>query len=84
MTFAETTAQILREQMTHLMNIKRLIRWVLITAAALAVPASATHSATNATTIAGDGRRLRMRLIRKSPFFEFRTAAGGGNASGLS
>jgi hypothetical protein len=48
------------------------------------VPASATHNATNATTIAGDGRRLRMRLMDKSPFFGFRTAAGGGNASGLS
>jgi hypothetical protein len=33
----------------------------------VAVPASATHSAMKATTIDGDGRRRRMRLIR-SPF----------------
>jgi hypothetical protein len=33
---------------------------------AVAVPASATHNAMNATTIDGDGRRRRMRLIEFS------------------
>jgi len=37
-TFAETTAQIMRENMTQLMQTRAVIRWVLITAAVLAVP----------------------------------------------
>jgi hypothetical protein len=37
-TFAETSAQILRENMTQLMQTRSVIRWVLITAAVLAVP----------------------------------------------
>ncbi|MGH2444710.1 MAG: hypothetical protein ACRDGD_01520 [Candidatus Limnocylindria bacterium] len=40
-TFAETTAQILRENMTQLMQTKNYLRWVLVTAAVLAVPALA-------------------------------------------
>jgi hypothetical protein len=38
-TFAETTAGIMRENMTQLMQTRVVIRWVLITAAVLAVPA---------------------------------------------
>jgi hypothetical protein len=37
-TFAETSAQILRENMTQLMQTRTVLRWVLITAAVLAVP----------------------------------------------
>ena len=37
-TFAETSAQIMRENMTQLMQTRTVIRWVLITAAVLAVP----------------------------------------------
>ena len=37
-TFAETTAQIMRENMTQLMQTRAVLRWVLITAALLAVP----------------------------------------------
>ena len=40
-TFAETSAQIMRENMTQLMQTRSVIRWVLITAAVLAVPALA-------------------------------------------
>lgn len=40
-TFAETTAGIMRENMTQLMQTRAVIRWVLITAAVLAVPALA-------------------------------------------
>ncbi len=40
-TFAETTAQIMRENMTQLMQTRAVLRWVLITAALLAVPALA-------------------------------------------
>ena len=40
-TFAETSAQIMRENMTQLMQTRVVIRWVLITAAVLAVPALA-------------------------------------------
>ena len=40
-TFAETTAQIMRENMTQLMHTGTVLRWVLITAAVLAVPALA-------------------------------------------
>ena len=40
-TFAETTTQIMRENMTQLMQTRAVIRWVLITAAVLAVPALA-------------------------------------------
>ena len=36
--FAETSAQIMRENMTQLMQTRSVIRWVLITAAVLAVP----------------------------------------------
>ena len=37
-TFAETAAQIMRENMTQLMQTRAVLRWVLITAAVLAVP----------------------------------------------
>jgi hypothetical protein len=37
-TFAETSAQILRENMTQLMQTRTVMRWVLITAAVLAAP----------------------------------------------
>lgn len=37
-TFAETSAQIMRESMTQLIQTRAVIRWVLITAAVLAVP----------------------------------------------
>jgi hypothetical protein len=37
-TFAETSAGIMRENMTQLMQTRTVIRWVLITAAVLAVP----------------------------------------------
>ena len=40
-TFAETTAGIMRENMRQLVQTKAVIRWVLITAAVLAVPAVA-------------------------------------------
>ena len=40
-TFAETSAAILRENMTQLMQNKNYFRWVLITAAVLALPALA-------------------------------------------
>ena len=40
-TFAETSAQILRENMTQLMQTRTVLRWVLVTAAVLAVPALA-------------------------------------------
>ena len=40
-TFAETLAHILRENMTQLMQTKNYLRWVLVTAAVLAVPALA-------------------------------------------
>ena len=40
-TFAETTVQIMREHMTQLMQTRAVVRWVLITAALLAVPALA-------------------------------------------
>lgn len=40
-TFAETTAGIMRENMTQLMQTRTVLRWVLITAAVLAVPALA-------------------------------------------
>jgi hypothetical protein len=40
-TFAETTAGIMRENMTQLMQTRTVLRWVLITAAVLAVPAIA-------------------------------------------
>ena len=40
-TFAETTAGIMRENMTQLMQTRTVVRWVLITAAVLAVPALA-------------------------------------------
>ena len=40
-TFAETSAQIMRENMTQLMQTRTVLRWVLITAAVLAVPALA-------------------------------------------
>jgi hypothetical protein len=40
-TFAETTAQIMRENMTQLRQTRTVVRWVLITAAVLAVPALA-------------------------------------------
>ncbi len=39
--FAETSAGIMRENMTQLIEIRAIIRWVLITAAVLAVPALA-------------------------------------------
>ena len=37
-TFAETSAQIMRENMTQLMPTRNYLRWVLITAAVLALP----------------------------------------------
>ena len=37
-TFAETSAQIMRENMTQLMQTRPVLRWVLITAAVLALP----------------------------------------------
>ena len=37
-TFVETSAQIMRENMTQLMPTRAVIRWVLITAALLAIP----------------------------------------------
>jgi hypothetical protein len=37
-TFAETSAQIMRENMTQLMQTRTVLRWVLITAVVLAVP----------------------------------------------
>ena len=37
-TFAETSAQIMRENMTQLMQTRAVLRWVLITAGVLAVP----------------------------------------------
>ena len=37
-TFAETSAQIMRENMTQLMQTRAALRWVLITAAVLAMP----------------------------------------------
>ena len=37
-TFAETSAQIMRENMTQFMQTRAVLRWVLITAAVLAVP----------------------------------------------
>jgi hypothetical protein len=37
-TFVETSAQIMRENMTQLMQTRAVLRWVLITAAVLAVP----------------------------------------------
>jgi hypothetical protein len=37
-TFAETSAQIMREHMTQLMQTRTVLRWVLITAAVLAIP----------------------------------------------
>ena len=37
-TFAETSAQILRENMTQLTQTRTVLRWVLITAAVLAIP----------------------------------------------
>jgi len=40
-TFAETSAAILRENMTQLIQNKNYLRWVLVTAAVLAVPALA-------------------------------------------
>lgn len=40
-TFAETSAHIMRENMTQLMQTKNYLRWVLITAAVLVVPALA-------------------------------------------
>jgi hypothetical protein len=40
-TFAETTVQIMRENMTQLVQTRIVLRWVLITAAVLAVPALA-------------------------------------------
>jgi len=40
-TFAETSSHILRENMTQLMQTKKYLRWVLVTAAVLAVPALA-------------------------------------------
>ena len=40
-TFAETAAQIMRENMTQLIQTRAVLRWVLITAAVLAVPALA-------------------------------------------
>ncbi len=40
-TFAETSSHILRENMTQLMQTKNYFRWVLVTAAVLAVPALA-------------------------------------------
>ena len=40
-TFAETTVQIMRENMTQLMQTRTILRWVLITAVVLAVPALA-------------------------------------------
>jgi hypothetical protein len=40
-TFAETTAGIMRENVTQLMQTRTVLRWVLITAAVLAVPAVA-------------------------------------------
>jgi hypothetical protein len=40
-TFAETTAQILRENMTQLMQTKNYLRWVVVTAVVLAIPAMA-------------------------------------------
>jgi hypothetical protein len=40
-TFAETSAQIMRENMTRLMQTKSYLRWILITSAVLAVPALA-------------------------------------------
>ncbi|MDQ2674188.1 MAG: hypothetical protein M3Y40_05985 [Chloroflexota bacterium] len=38
-TFAETTAGIMRENMTQLMQTRAIVRWVVITALVLAVPA---------------------------------------------
>src|SRR5688500_15121962 len=40
-TFAETSAQILRENMTQLMQTKKYLRWVVVTAVVLAIPALA-------------------------------------------
>lgn len=40
-TFAEATTAIMRENMTHLMQTRNYFRWVLVTAAVLAVPALA-------------------------------------------
>jgi hypothetical protein len=40
-TFAETSAGIMRENMTQLIEANRILRWVLVTAAVLAVPALA-------------------------------------------
>lgn len=40
-TIAETSAQIMRENMTQLMETKNYLRWVLVTAVVLAVPALA-------------------------------------------
>ncbi len=40
-TFAETTAGIMRDNMTQLMQTRTVLRWVLITAAVLALPALA-------------------------------------------
>ena len=40
-TFTETTTSIMRENMTQLLQTRAVLRWVLITAAVLAVPAAA-------------------------------------------
>ena len=40
-TFAETTAGIMRENMTQIMQTRVVVRWLLITAAVLAIPALA-------------------------------------------
>lgn len=40
-TFIETTTQIMRENMTQIVDARPIVRWVLITAAVLAVPALA-------------------------------------------
>ncbi len=40
-TFAETSAQIMRENMTQLMETKNYLRWVIVTAVVLAIPALA-------------------------------------------
>lgn len=39
--FAETSGQILKENMTHLMQTKNYLRWVVVTAVVLAIPALA-------------------------------------------
>ncbi len=90
-TFAETSAQIMRENMTQLMQTRAVGRWVLITAAVLAVPllamafklgvpdpGSGTEDGVNWGPM--DFATVGVLILGAGLLFEFASARGGSGA----